>query len=400
MKILIVNTGSSSLKIEWIEAASAKIQTKLATVSVEKIGGQAKTTCFRIGGEKEHHTDALQNITKAFDFAIGWLKKLPGFSVEAIGHRVVHGGNKFSQPTLITTEVLRELENLNSLAPLHNPIALEGICAAQRAFGPVPNLAVFDTAFHQTIPEVAATYALPHELNERLHIRRYGFHGIAHEAMLNRYCELTNRKIANTKLITIQLGNGCSITAIRNGKSIDTSMGFTPGEGLVMGTRAGDIDSGLLTWIAKKENLTFDQIENLLNKKSGLIGLSGFSDWRDLQKAIEEKDPHAQLAFDIYCYRVRKYIGAYLAVLNGVDAIVFGGGVGEHNSFVRQSVLQGIDWFGIRLDEAANAKTIGTESCISQTKSKVKVWVIPVDEAALIAKAVIEQFQISPKLFR
>lgn len=398
MKILVVNTGSSSLKIEWIEVGTDKLQTKRARVSVEKLGGAAKVFCSTTDGKKEESTGVLHSITEAFNFAVGWLKKLTGFSVEAVGHRVVHGGHKFTAPTLISAEVLAEIENLNSLAPLHNPISLEGIRAAQNVFGPTPNIAIFDTAFHETIPEIASTYALPIELNERLHIRRYGFHGIAHEAMLKRYCDLTNQDIAKAKLITVQLGNGCSITAIRNGRSVDTSMGFTPNEGLVMGTRAGDIDSGLLTWLAKKENLTLEQIEILLNKKSGLVGLSGFSDMRDLQNAIEQHDHHAQLALEIYCYRIRKYIGAYLAVLNGAEAIIFGGGVGEHMPFVREKILQDMNWCGIRLGAAANAKAIGIESRISETKSDLAVWVIPVNEAALIARAVIEILETNSKL--
>ena len=389
MKILVVNTGSSSLKIEWIDLGRDGRQTKLARFSAEKLGREANISCWTVGGTKEKRTEEARSVAEAFDIACGWLKALDGFSVEAIGHRVVHGGDKLTAPILISDAILREIESLNSLAPLHNPIALEAIRAAQKEFAQMPNVAVFDTAFHRTIPEVAGTYALPHELNERLRIRRYGFHGIAHEAMLNRYCELTNRAVASAKLITIQLGNGCSITAIRGGKSVDTSMGFTPGEGLVMGTRAGDIDSGLLTWLARKENLTLDQVEDLLNHKSGLLGLYGGSaDMRDLTEAIQRDDARAQLALEVYCYRVRKYIGAYLAVLNGVEAIIFGGGVGEHSPCVRAKILQEMGWSDIRLDAEANAGAIGTESRISEEKSGVAIWVLPVDEAAVIAKAV------------
>ena len=391
MKILAVNSGSSSLKIDWLDVGTDDRQARLARVSVEKLGDAASLTYSKPGGKADHSTEAVGSVTAAFDLACSWLKKQDGFSVEAIGHRVVHGGPGFTAPAIITAEVLRGIEQLNSLAPLHNPVALEGIRAAQTVFDHVPNIAVFDTAFHHAIPPVAHTYALPHELNERLNIRRYGFHGIAHESMLNRFCERANRKVADTNLITLQLGSGCSITAIRQGRSIDTSMGFTPGEGLVMGTRAGDVDSGLLTWLARKENLTLDQIENLLNKESGLRGLSGgLSDMRDLTEAIKRNEVHARRALDLYCYRARKYIGAYLAVLNGADAIVFGGGVGEHSPLVRQQILGEMNWCGIDLDRDANAKAIGTEACISESKSRVAVWVLPVDEAALIAKAVID----------
>lgn len=386
MKILVVNTGSSSLKIEWNEIHGDNAQTKRARVSVERIGERAKISFHKSTDEKETRGETLQNVTEAFRLAVRWLKKLPEFSIDAIGHRVVHGGNKFTAPTLLSAEVLAEIEKLNALAPLHNPVALEAVRAAQKEFPNTQQIAVFDTAFHRTIPEVASTYALPRELNERLQIRRFGFHGIAHEAMRNRFCQLTNRDIAKTKLITIQLGNGCSITAIRDGVSVDTSMGFTPSEGLVMGTRAGDIDSGLLTWLAKTENLAPEQLENLLNKKSGLLGLCGFSDMRDVLEAIKQGDARAKLAVEIYCYRVRKYIGAYLAALNGADGIVFGGGVGEHMPFVREKILQEMNWCGIHLDVAANAKVVGVESCISGSKSGLSIWVIPVDEAALIAE--------------
>jgi acetate kinase len=310
-------------------------------------------------------------------------------TIEAVGHRVVHGGSKLVVPTLITPAVVRALESLNELAPLHNPAALQGIRAARRILGArLPMVAVFDTAFHSTIPRYAATYALPRELTERHHIRRYGFHGLAHEFMLRRYAELQRIPVSRATIITLQLGNGCSVTAIRNGKSVDTSMGFTPLEGLVMGTRSGDLDPSLVSFLMRKEKRNARQIERLLNEQSGLRGISGgTSDMRDLVAAMK-RDERAALAVEMFCYRIRKYLGAYLAVLGGGQAVVFGGGIGENEPQVREIICAGMDWCGLRLDRHKNAKTLSRESRISADGSRVRVFVIPVDESSLIAQHV------------
>jgi acetate kinase len=324
---------------------------------------------------------------------------------------VVHGGDRFVSPTLIDDSVLQALEELSDLAPLHNPAALQVIRAAREVLGPdMPMVAVFDTAFHSALPEHAATYALPLEMAQRHKIKRYGFHGIAHEYMLTRYAEITGTPIDSATIITLQLGNGCSAAAIRNGRSVDTSMGFTPLEGLVMGTRSGDLDPGIVAYLARKEQVDAEQVERWLNERSGLLGLSGLSsDMRDLlafagirdrgagigppadplpapRSPIPDPNERAELAVEVFCYRVRKYIGAYLAALGGAQAIVFGGGIGEHAPEIRSRICSGIQWCGLRLDPALNARATGAEERISPGDSAIHVYVIPVDESALIAR--------------
>jgi len=307
--------------------------------------------------------------------------------IDVIGHRVVHGGSQFILPVLLKPAVMRALEKWTELAPLHNAGALQAIHLTQSLFKKdMPMVAVFDTAFHHTIPEYAARYALPKALSKRHHIRRYGFHGIAHAYMLKQYSEISKVPEEKANLVTFQLGSGCSVCAIQNGKSIDTSMGFTPLEGLVMGTRSGDLDPSLIGYIGQKEKMDWTKIETLLNKKSGLLGVSGNSaDMRDLM-AKRKKSPQSALAIDLFCYRAKKYLGAYLSILGGAQAIVFGGGIGEHVPEIRAQICDGLEWLGIQIDPAANMDAVGKDGCITGKDSKIKAYVIAVDESVMIAE--------------
>jgi acetate kinase len=321
----------------------------------------------------------------------GGIKALDA-EIGAIGHRVVQGGGLFTQPTLITEDVLNEIEGLNELAPLHNPAAVAGIRAALEVFGGnTPNYAVFDTAFHSTLPEHAYTYALPHELAKKHRIRRYGFHGTAHEYMLLEYSQARGIAPSEANIITLQLGNGCSAAAIKGGRSVDTSMGFTPLEGLVMGTRSGDLDPEIVGYLAEEEGVEVAQVEDWLNKRSGLLGVSGrTSDMRDLLTAMET-DARARLAVEIFCYRARKYLGAYMAALGGADGVVFGGGIGENAPLIRDRICGDLAWCGLELDAVRNAAVVGKAGVISREASKVMVYVVQVDESLLIARHVVER---------
>jgi acetate kinase len=310
-------------------------------------------------------------------------------AIEAVGHRVVHGGERFTHSTRIDDEVRRELEELIELAPLHNPHNLRGIAAARSALGTgIPQVAVFDTAFHHSLPDTAYLYAIPYQLYRRHRVRRYGFHGTSHRYVAYRYRQLTGRARENTKIITLHLGNGASACAIVGGRSIDTSMGFTPLEGLVMGTRSGDIDPAILDFVSAKEGLTLHELDSMLNKQSGLLGLSGLTaDMRELlAEEAEHEDRRARLAVDLFCYRVRKYLGSYLAAMNGADAIVFAGGIGENSPEVRARICAEMDWLGISLDPARNDALTGAEGRIDGESSRVELWVIPTDEELLIAR--------------
>jgi acetate kinase len=301
----------------------------------------------------------------------------------------VHGGEQFTHSTRIDETVRRELEDLIELAPLHNPHNLRGIAAARAVLGPgVPQVAVFDTAFHHSLPDVAYLYAIPYQLYRRHRVRRYGFHGTSHRYVAYRYRQLTGRTREQTKIITLHLGNGASACAIDGGDSVDTSMGFTPLEGLVMGTRSGDIDPAILDFVSGKEGLTLHELDSMLNKQSGLLGLSGLTaDMRELlAEEAEHEDRRARLAVDLFCYRVRKYLGSYLAAMNGADAIVFAGGIGENSAEVRARICVGMDWLGIALDPEKNAAITGTEGRIDRDGSRLEVWVIPTDEELLIAR--------------
>jgi acetate kinase len=406
MKILVINSGSSTLKFDLMEVdavVGGLPSRRLAHGLVDRIGRESSLEFGLEGGEAERREAAVGDHREAVAEVFAWLKNMAarnpgalGAEIGAVGHRVVHGGDRFVSPTLIDDAVIAELEGLSELAPLHNPAALEGIRAAREVLGPgIPMVAVFDTAFHSTLPEYAFTYAIPHEIAQRYRIRRYGFHGLAHEYMLRRYAEIAGVAVGAATIITLQLGNGCSATSIRGGRSVDTSMGFTPLEGLVMGTRSGDLDPSVVGYLAEKEGVSVEEVDTWLNKRSGLLGISGrSSDMRDLLGAMES-DARARLAVDVFCYRVRKYIGAYLAVLGGAQAVVFGGGIGEHAPVVLERICAGMEWCGLRLDPERNAATTGGEARISADEAGIAAYVVAVDESVLIAQYTAERVAIS-----
>jgi acetate kinase len=358
MKILTVNTGSSSVRLAAFVRHEEKL-TELASVRED------------FGGEPE---DTLQEFVQTHKLA----------RVNVVVHRIVHGGRRLTSPCLIDRDVEEEIERLAPLAPLHNPVALKWVRAASGVFGAhTPQVAVFDTAFFTHLPAAAQTYAIPHELTEKYRLRRYGFHGLAHQAMWQAWRDRHPDFLQNGKIISMQLGAGCSITATDKGLPRDTSMGFSPLEGLVMATRSGDLDPGLMMFLQRQESLTPEEMDRLLNEQSGLSGVSGIS--ADIRELLKSKDQYADLAVELYCYRARKYLGAYLAVLGGTNAVVFGGGVGENVPVVREKILAGMEWCGIHLDAKKNSDASGM-SCISSETSEVEVWVTPVNEAAILAQ--------------
>lgn len=402
MNILVLNCGSSSVKFQLIatdlELIAQGADRRLARGTVERIGGEAIITLKVEGGEQQRSTSPLRDIRATVDFIARWASSAESgiheirsiADIQAVGHRVVHGGERFTHSVLITDEVLRGVEDCIDLAPLHNPANIKGISAARNLFGEgLPQVAVFDTAFHQTLPDHAYLYALPYQLYRRHRLRRYGFHGTSHRYVAYRYRQLRRITREETNIITLHLGNGCSAAAIRAGNSIDTSMGLTPLEGLVMGTRSGDLDPAIIDFIATKEGLSTGEVETLLNKQSGLLGISGLtSDMRELlDEAREQNDRRALLAIEIFCYRARKYIGAYLAAMNGADAVVFAGGIGENSWDVRARICDGLQWAGLELDEERNrAQTGGREGLISREGSRLAAYVIPTAEELLIAR--------------
>ena len=401
MNVLVINAGSSSLKFQLVRTDATCItehtDEKLARGTVERIGGEAVFTVRGRDGRPVKGSAPIRDLRAAVEHIVRWLASAESGPVigavgeiEAVGHRVVHGGERFQRSARIDDEVMHEIEEMIELAPLHNPHNLKGITAVRAVLGTeVPHVAVFDTAFHHTIPERAYLYAIPYQLYRRHKVRRYGFHGTSHRYVAYRWRELTGVPRDRTRIITLHLGNGCSACAIDGGNSVDTSMGFTPLEGLVMGTRSGDLDPAVLEFLGAKEGLSPNDVDNLLNKQSGLLGLSGLTnDMRDLlAEAHENADRRARLAIDIFCYRARKYIGAYLATLGGADAIVFAGGVGENAAEVRTEICRGLEWAGVDLDEATNARMVGgAEGRITREGSRLAVWVIPTDEELLIAR--------------
>lgn len=402
MNVLVLNCGSSSVKFRLIatdlDLIAQNADRRLAKGTIERIGGEAIIRLQVEGHDPQRLTSSLRDINAAVDFIARWaaspesgIEEIKSIAdIQAVGHRVVHGGERFKQSVLITDEVVRAVEDCIDLAPLHNPANLTGISATRKLFGEgLPQVAVFDTAFHQTLPDHAFLYALPYQLYRRYRLRRYGFHGISHRYVAYRYRVMRNIAREATNIITLHLGNGCSATAISAGNSIDTSMGLTPLEGLVMGTRSGDLDPAIIEFIAAKEGLSTREIETLMNKHSGLLGISGLtSDMRELlAEAREENDRRSELAIEIFCYRARKYIGAYLAAMNGADAVVFTGGIGENSPEVRARICDGLQWIGIELDEELNrSHTGGREGLISREGSRPSVYVIPTDEELLIAR--------------
>ncbi|MDR0658762.1 MAG: acetate kinase [Mediterranea sp.] len=398
MKILVLNCGSSSIKYKLFEMNSKEV---LAQGGVERIGLSGAFLKFTLSnGEKVILEREIPEHTVGIEFILeiltseryGCIASLN--EIAAVGHRVVHGGEKFNSSVLITQEVIDQMVECSDLAPLHNPANLKGIHTISRLLPNVPQAGVFDTAFHQTIPDYAYMYAIPYEMYEKYAVRRYGFHGTSHRYVSQRVCDFLGVNIADQRIITCHIGNGGSITAIKGGKSIDTSMGLTPVEGLMMGTRSGDVDAGVLTFLMEKEKLDAQGLSDLLNKKSGVLGVFGVSsDMRELEKAVSEgKDKRAILADRMYDYRIKKYIGAYAAALGGVDIIVFTGGVGENQSTCREGVCEGLEYMGVKLDKEVNVEVHGTEAVISAPDSKVKVAVIPTDEELTIAMDTEEIF--------
>ena len=391
MNILVINCGSSSLKFQLINAESEEV---LAKGLCERIGIDGRLTYQPAGGEKEISEKAMPTHTEAIQFVIdaltnektGVVKSLS--EIGAVGHRIVHGGEKFASSVVITEEVKKAVEECNDLAPLHNPANLIGVEACEKLMPGTPMVAVFDTAFHQTMPEKAYMYGLPYEYYEKYKVRRYGFHGTSHSYVSKKAAEVMGKAYDEVKTIVCHLGNGASVSAVLNGKSVDTSMGLTPLEGLVMGTRSGDIDPAIMEFIAQKENLDIEGIMNVLNKKSGVFGLSGeiSSDFRDLTGAMAEGDKKAKIALEVFVYRVAKYIGAYAAAMNGVDDIVFTAGIGENVSYVREQVCSYLGYLGVELDPDANEKFRGEQGEITKPGCKVRVFVIPTNEELAIAR--------------
>jgi acetate kinase len=397
MKILVLNCGSSSLKFQLVETTPERISNDtdivLAQGAIEKIGSgdalvsyqQAGCPKVREGKPILHHKEAIQT---AFDLMTG-----PGGvirhleEIEGVGHRIVHGGEHFTQSTLIDDEVLKHIEASVDLAPLHNPHNLKGYYAAKALLPHAKNVAVFDTSFHQSMPPMAYLYGVPYLYYTRDKIRRYGFHGTSHRYVSHRFAQIQHKARADFKMITCHLGNGCSVCAINYGKSVDTSMGLTPLEGLMMGTRPGDLDAGAVMYLVGRAEMGLHEVDVLLNKHSGLYGISGVSnDMRDLMKASGEGNSRATLAIAMFCYRVKKYIGAYLAALNGADCIIFTGGIGENAPALRAQICADLDWLGVSIDSAKNDPVMGKEANISAAGARTEVWVIPTNEELLIAR--------------
>ncbi|MDD9994775.1 MAG: acetate kinase [Dehalococcoidia bacterium] len=392
MKILTINCGSSTIKFRVVDAPSPEDTGRtLAQGTIERIGPSAVCSFSAYNGAARTGGCQAASHGLAAGEILAWLNASGIFAdggLTAVGHRVVHGGRRFDRPTFIDQPVLEALSEAVELSPLHNGPALEAILTARETLGEeLPMVAVFDTTFHTTMPEWAARYAIPGELTRKHHIRRYGFHGLAHRYMAERCSALMQRPLADMKLITLQLGSGCSACAIAGGKSIDTSMGLTPLEGLMMGTRSGDTDPLLAAFIARHEEVTVAEVEHWLGHRSGLLGVSGYShDMRDVLKGEQAGNPDATLAVQMFCYRARKYIGAYLAALGGVDGIVFGGVIGEHSPAIREGICATMEWCGIVLDPEANAATVGTEGPIHSPHSRVPVYVVTVDEESVIVR--------------
>lgn len=389
MKVLVINCGSSSLKYQLIDSRSEEV---LAAGLCERIGIDGRMTHTPSSGNTvvkndplPDHGAAIQAVLSALtDKAHGVISSLG--EIGAVGHRLVHGGEKFAASVIINDEVIAEVEACNDLAPLHNPANLIGVRACRQIMPDVPMVGVFDTAFHQTMPPKAYLYGIPHQYYQEHKVRRYGFHGTSHNYVAKRVHHLAELDPDNSRVIVCHLGNGASVTAVKNGKSVDTSMGLTPLEGLIMGTRSGDLDPGVIEYIAKKEHLTLEEVLKVLNKESGVLGLSGVSsDFRDLTEAMEQGNEQAAVAVEAFCYRVAKHIGAYTAALNGVDAIVFTAGIGENAAHIRSMICDYLGFLGITIDEEKNAVR-GKETEISTPDSKVAVFVIPTNEELAIAR--------------
>lgn len=391
MKILVINSGSSSIKFQLISMPKGDV---LAKGLIERIGFDdaiihyktAENSIDKVLKISNHHIGLEQITTLLLSNEYGVISSADAIS--AVGHRVVHGGSVFTKTTEVNQQVKDAIKELSLLAPLHNPANLTGIEVAEKIFPNAKQVAVFDTAFHQSIPEIAHRYAIPNEFYEKEHIRVYGFHGTSHQYVANKTIVYLNKK--SSKIITIHLGNGCSINAIKDGKSIDTSLGFGPMNGLIMGTRSGDIDQSVVLYLAQKLNYSTDEVSNLLQKKSGMLGLTGMSDMRDIETAASKGDKMAKLALEMNAYRIKKYIGSYTAALNGVDAIVFTAGIGENSTLIREMVCTGLSYLGISLDADKNENITKGINSIQSEDSKVEILVIPTNEELEIAKQTFE----------
>ena len=395
MKILVLNCGSSSIKYQLFDMESKSV---LAKGGIEKIGLEGSfLKLTQPDGEKVTLTKDIPEHTTGVRFIIsvltgeeyGVIKSIN--EIDAVGHRMVHGGEKFSSSVLLTDEVMKDFEACNDLAPLHNPANIKGVNAVKEIAPEMPQVGVFDTSFHQTLPDYAYIYGIPYELYEKYGIRRYGFHGTSHRYITKRVCEMLGVKPEEKKIITCHIGNGGSIAAVKNGKCVDTTMGLTPLEGLMMGTRSGDIDPGAIPFIMEKLQLDGKGLSDLLNKKSGVLGVSGVSsDMREVEAAAASGNKRAELANTIYFYRIKKYIGAYAAAMGGVDIIAFAGGVGENQYPCREAALEGLEFIGVELDKELNKKSRGEEVILSTPESKVKVVLVPTDEELMIASDTYE----------
>ncbi len=390
MKVLVINAGSSSLKYQLIDMESEQV---LAKGNCERIGiggviTHKTASDVKISYEKDFptHTEAFKELVKLLSEGENRVVENVG-EITAIGQRVVHGGEKFNQSVVIDDEVLKSIEEFSDLAPLHNPAAVLAIKAAKEVFGEVPQVAVFDTSFHATMPPKAYIFGIPYEYYEKYHVRRYGFHGTSHRYVSGRLFDISGRvKKENSRVIVCHLGNGSSLSAVKNGKSVDTSMGFTPLDGFIMGTRSGGVDDSIITYLMEKEQMSAQQINDMLNKKSGLLGISGVSsDKRDLTAAADAGNERAQLADEILCYQVSKFIGSYAAALGGVDAVAFTGGIGENDTSLREKVCEGLGFLGIEIDKQLNDKARGGAE-MKVSSGKTEVWVIPTNEELLIAR--------------
>jgi len=398
MRVLVLNCGSSSVKFQLIETSLKMIEEdkdiKLASGIVDKIGMTSSVIKYDAQGQDsikktatilEHKVAIEQVLALLTDREVGVIKDKN--EIDAVGHRIVHGGEKFSESAIITSEVLKGIDDCIDYAPLHNPHNIRGYKVSKQLLPDIPHVAVFDTAFHQTMPPYAYVYGLPYVLYKKHGIRRYGFHGTSHRYVSWRVPRLLGVKQEDRRIITIHLGNGCSMAAVKYGKSVDTSMGFTPLEGLIMGTRCGDIDPAIILTIMAKEELSLHEANTMMNKHSGLIGISGVSnDMREIINDMEKGNEKAKLALDIFCYRVKKYIGSYAAAMGGIDDIVFTGGIGENAIIVREKSCEGLEFMGVEFDKEKNVELNGKEGTISKKNSKVSVWVIPTNEELKIAR--------------
>lgn len=395
MKVLVINAGSSSLKYQLIDMETEGVMAKGLCERIGIDGSRLKHTpagkdTVTIEKPMETHADAIKMVLDAMvDANYGVIDSMS--EISAVGHRCVHGGEFFNQSVVINDEVKKAIEACVPLAPIHNPANLIGIGACETAMPSVPQVAVFDTAFHQTMPPEAFMYALPYDLYEKDKIRKYGFHGTSHKYVAAKAAEMLGKPITECKIVTFHLGNGSSVTAVDGGKSIDTSMGFTPLAGVVMGTRSGTLDPAIVKYLADKEGMNLEQIDELLNKKSGVLGISGVSsDFRDLEAAASDGHKRAQLALDVFAYSTRRYFGEYAVALGGVDAVVFTAGVGENTPCMREAILKNTEFMGIKLDKAKNEAARGVQADISAADSKVKVFVIPTNEELMIARETAE----------